>query len=101
GLLFLNARTYDPEIGRFLSPDSETPGDVLVSLNRYTYAFNDPVNHIDPSGHWPSWVNWSAVGKFATVAVVSTVVGGLCGPAAPLCAGATATLVGMAWDYGE
>jgi RHS repeat-associated protein len=50
-LLYLNARYYDPEIGRFTAPDSfATPGQ---GLNRYTYAFNDPANLSDASGLWP------------------------------------------------
>ena len=54
GLIYLHARYYDPEIGRFLSPDTETPGDRIVGLNRYAYANNDPINHTDPTGHF-SW----------------------------------------------
>ncbi len=51
GLLFLNARYYDPDLGRFLQPDwweVRIPG---VGINRYTYSMNDPVNLSDPSGH--------------------------------------------------
>jgi RHS repeat-associated protein len=47
-----NARQYDYGLGRFLQPDVlvPAPGNPQ-SLNRYSYAINDPVNHRDPSGH--------------------------------------------------
>jgi RHS repeat-associated protein len=52
GLYHLRARDYDPSLGRFVSVDS-AQGTVVDprTLNRYTYALNDPVNRIDPSGH--------------------------------------------------
>jgi RHS repeat-associated protein len=51
GLLDLNARIYDPVLGRFLSPDWWDPTDPGVGSNRYAYALNDPINGADPSGH--------------------------------------------------
>ncbi len=53
GNQYLRARYYRPATGNFLTMDSET-GDTEepASLNRYTYAGNDPVNMGDPSGHW-------------------------------------------------
>ncbi len=45
------ARWYDPEMGRFLQPDSIVPEPFNPqSLNRYSYVMNDPVNRIDPTG---------------------------------------------------
>ncbi|HEV2563897.1 MAG TPA: RHS repeat-associated core domain-containing protein, partial [Microvirga sp.] len=52
GLVYLNARYYDPALGRFLSPDSLDPTLPGVGTNRYAYALNDPVNGRDPSGHY-------------------------------------------------
>jgi RHS repeat-associated protein len=46
-LYYYNARWYDPEIGRFTSEDS-----VADDPNLYSYCFNNPVNRIDPTGHF-------------------------------------------------
>ncbi|MDQ0473542.1 RHS repeat-associated core domain-containing protein [Labrys wisconsinensis] len=51
GLLYLNARYYDPKIGRFVSPDWWDPAKEGVGTDRYGYAANNPVNVTDPSGH--------------------------------------------------
>jgi RHS repeat-associated protein len=51
GLLFLNARYYDPKLGRFTSADP-LPKPTSSGLNRYAYADDDPVNHSDPSGRF-------------------------------------------------
>ncbi|MGL5406011.1 MAG: DNRLRE domain-containing protein [Propionibacteriaceae bacterium] len=58
GQQFLRARYLDTELSRFTQADTVL-GSVedAQSTNRYTYAFNDPVSHIDPSGMWPSWVD--------------------------------------------
>jgi len=55
GLVYLRARWYEPATGRFLSPDPVlgNPTD-LVSLNRYAYAANDPVNAVDATGAFPT-----------------------------------------------
>jgi len=52
GLYNYNARLYDPELGRFVSADPIV-GDPTnpQNLNRYSYALNDPVNLVDPSGN--------------------------------------------------
>ncbi|MGN8119606.1 RHS repeat-associated core domain-containing protein, partial [Labrys sp. 22185] len=51
GLLYLNARYYDPHIARFVSPDWWDPTQEGVGTNRYAYADNNPINVKDPSGH--------------------------------------------------
>jgi RHS repeat-associated protein len=46
------ARLYDPEIGRFISPDSIVPDFTNPqSLNRYAYTVNNPMRYNDPTGH--------------------------------------------------
>jgi RHS repeat-associated protein len=51
GLQYLNARYYDPNLGRFLSADTWDPTLPGVDINRYAYAGNDPINKSDPNGH--------------------------------------------------
>jgi RHS repeat-associated protein len=51
GMLYLNARYYDPALGRFISPDDWDPTLPGVGTNRYAYAENDPINKADPNGH--------------------------------------------------
>ena len=46
-LLYLQQRYYDPDVGRFLTPD---PIGFAGGLNLYAYCGNDPVNNVDPSG---------------------------------------------------
>ena len=51
GMIYLRARFYAPEMNRFSQKDI-LRGSILqpVSLNRYLYVQNDPVNFVDPSG---------------------------------------------------
>ena len=48
--LGLGYRMYSPSLMRFLSPDSLSPFG-LGGLNAFVYCQNDPVNHVDPTGH--------------------------------------------------
>jgi len=78
GLYYYGARYYDPDIGRFITADPtvQDPGN-SVTLNRYHYAGNNPVNNIDPDGYG----FWSKIGSFfkkaasAIVSVAFTFVG--------------------------
>ncbi|ADN36346.1 YD repeat protein [Methanolacinia petrolearia DSM 11571] len=57
GLIYLRARYYDPETGRFISKDPFTGfATNTQSLNRYTYVQNNPVRFTDPSGKVLWWV---------------------------------------------
>jgi RHS repeat-associated protein len=51
-LMDYNARYYDPWLGRFVSADTVVAqAGNPQALNRYAYTYNNPVRHIDPSGH--------------------------------------------------
>lgn len=70
-LYYLNSRYYDPEIGRFISPDSPEFLDPegLNGLNLYAYCLNNPVMYIDPEGNFV----WFVAAAFVIGFVLNTV----------------------------
>jgi len=96
GLINMNARLYDPLLGRFLSPDPfvQAPG-LSQSYNRYSYCINNPLIYTDPSGgKWWHWllgaalldpisaittVTATAAGAGTTVGTTAAVIGGTAG----------------------
>ena len=53
GLYYLNARYYNPEDGRFVTEDSyRGEVDDPDTGHLYGYCANNPVNYVDPSGHF-------------------------------------------------
>jgi RHS repeat-associated protein len=48
GVIAMGARSYVPQLGRFLQPDPIPSG----SANTYSYTFGDPVNTTDPTGDY-------------------------------------------------
>lgn len=96
GLSYMQARYYDPVIGRFYSNDPiGFTGDV-ETFNRYSYVGNDPVNMVDPTGEFGvagiligagieaglqlaangKITDWKAVGVAGAVGAVTGGVGG-------------------------
>ncbi|MDP3732153.1 MAG: RHS repeat-associated core domain-containing protein, partial [Candidatus Omnitrophota bacterium] len=66
-LYYYGARYYDPELGRFIQPDTIVPyPDDPQSFNRYAYARNNPIKYIDPTGH--SWLS-TLLGAIAGIIV--------------------------------
>jgi RHS repeat-associated protein len=60
GIIHMNGRIYDPELGRFLSADPNIQAPLhSQSHNRYSYVINNPLKYTDPSGY--SW--WSKTWK--------------------------------------
>jgi RHS repeat-associated protein len=52
GLMYYNARMYDPALGRFTSADTIIPSTQGVQAwDRFAYTNNNPVRYTDPSGH--------------------------------------------------
>ena len=66
GLINMNARLYDPVLGRFLSPDPyvQMP-DFTQNFNRYSYCLNNPLKYVDKDGK----ILWF-------IPVIAAVVGG-------------------------
>lgn len=53
GLVNMNGRVYDPEIGRFMSADPHVQDPTnSQSLNRYSYVLNNPLSYTDPTGYF-------------------------------------------------
>ena len=61
--MFYNARYYSPLLGRFISADTVVPDpNSPQHFNRYSYANNNPLKFVDPTGHCadsdPSGKEW-------------------------------------------
>ncbi len=63
GLVNMNGRVYDPELGRFLTPDPNVQFVAdLQSYNRYSYVLNNPLRYTDPTGY--AWYSFLGSGEF-------------------------------------
>lgn len=64
GLVHMNGRIYDANIGRMLSADPNIPSaGNLQSFNRYSYVNNNPLSYTDPSGFFLKKL-WNKTKKF-------------------------------------
>ncbi len=51
-LVNMNARIYDPDLGRFMAADTHVTDPLnLQDWNAYTYVNNNPLSFTDPTGH--------------------------------------------------
>ena len=83
GLYYLQTRYYDPEIGRFISPDTVDYLDpeTVHGLNLYAYCNNNPIMYTDPTGHMPNWLKWVIGGvAFAGAVALTALSGGALAP---------------------
>lgn len=73
GLYYLNARYYNSEDGRFVTEDTYR-GEITKpeTAHLYVYCANNPVNYVDPSGHF----------LVSTAVLVGVGVGGIVGAVA-------------------
>lgn len=71
GLYYLQSRYYDATIGRFINADGYvTTGQGVLSYNMFAYCGNNPVNRVDPTGHF-----WRLLLGLAIASVVLTLSG--------------------------
>jgi len=79
GLVYLRARHYDPQVGRFISSDSFPGSDLLTQTwNEYSYTQNNPAVFTDPDGHFWNFVAGAGAGVLeytVKVAVQNTLEG--------------------------
>ena len=62
GLINMNARLYDPAVGRFLSPDPDGQApDMTQNFNRYSYVLNNPLAYTDPNGELFNPFSWKLI----------------------------------------
>ena len=86
-----DARLYDPVIARFIAPDTLIPGYYSPqTLNRYSYALNNPLLYNDPDGHFAimativlGFLSAKAIAIGVSYVVTRTVVQGIGDPAIP------------------
>jgi len=78
GLIHMNGRVYDPELGRFLSADPFVQNKQnLQSFNRYSYVLNNPLSFTDPSGYFGISISFSCgiCGDIADATVAALTLG--------------------------
>ena len=74
GLVYMQQRYYDTEIGRFISTDPVAATDTGGNFNRYEYAKDNPYRYTDPDGRYTcsgSEKECAAVSDFAMTAIVA------------------------------
>jgi RHS repeat-associated protein len=92
-LVAMDARIYDPAVGRFLSPDP-----VLQYVNQYAYTLGNPVWFADPSGqNFEAVLDMGLATAGLAVATVSLFL--VASAAAALVAGLGMTLAGLGFAF--
>lgn len=99
GLVNMNARLYDPVLGRFLSPDPyvQMP-DFSQNFNRFSYCLNNPLAYVDEDGEFFFSLFLGPIG----VVIDGACWGAVIGAAASATTYTLATLVsGQPWNSGN
>jgi hypothetical protein len=66
-MYYLRARYYQPDTGRFWTMDTfEGNNEDPLSLHKYLYVKNHPVNETDPSGHDGDLISFSVASSIGT-----------------------------------
>ncbi|MBO5891657.1 MAG: RHS repeat-associated core domain-containing protein [Oscillospiraceae bacterium] len=93
GLYHLWSRYYDPQTGRFISPDSyASTGQGPLGYNMFAYCKNNPVNYADPSGNAAFWTTTGDVNPFLALTSYLGSGGGGGGSASAAVSGVTAAV---------
>ena len=70
GLINMNARLYDPMLGRFLSPDPYVQApEHSQSFNRYSYCMNNPLIYKDTDGEFLHLIIGAVIGGVINLAL--------------------------------
>ena len=77
GLYYLNSRYYDPETGRFISPDvlsilDETKGQIN-GLNLYMYCYDNPIMYCDQLGNLAFFILTAIIGAAIGIGITAIV----------------------------
>jgi hypothetical protein len=94
----MNGRIYDPVVARFMTPDPNLQDPFnLQAYNRYSYALNNPLMFIDPTGYFSIGSIFKAVAAVFVAVFVPAIAGPLISAAvAPFVASAaTAATIGV------
>jgi RHS repeat-associated protein len=80
GLYYYKARYYDPDTGRFITPDSIVPDpENTQAYNRYMYVEGNPVAYADFTGHWSVGGFFKKVGRAVLYGVAGAAMGAIGG----------------------
>ena len=79
-MIYLRARYYNPQIGRFTSLDIEE-GEIAspLDMNRYVYCRNNPIKYVDPTGKSAIATAVAIVGPAVIDAAATAIVYGFTG----------------------
>ena len=95
GLEYLRARYYNADTGRFFQEDAYL-GDIgdPLTLNRYAYTKNSPLNYVDPSGNNASAVLEGGLSLAGTVSLLDSPAPGPADAIGLIIAGGTLLIAG-------